>query len=110
VVAASVAQTQNTKVSGNGVQDTSPLWEVWESALAKEIEEFLVAEEESVLLPEKSSKRSTAMQRMLEKSTQSVEQRVPPQVPGVLLVVLQEEADRWDLDMIGMRLRGLEVW
>jgi hypothetical protein len=78
--------------------------------LAKATEEFLVAEEESVLPPEKSSKRSTAMQRMLEKSTQSVELQLPLQVPGVLLVVLQEEADRWGQDMIGMRLRVLEGW
>jgi hypothetical protein len=69
-----------------------------------------VAEEESVLLPEKSSKRSTAMLRTLEKSTQSVGLQVPLQVLGVLLVVLQEEADRWGLDMIAMKLRVLEVW
>jgi hypothetical protein len=78
--------------------------------LAKEIEEFLVAEEESVSPLEKSSKRSIAMQRMLEKSTQSVELQAPLQVLGALLVVLQEEVDRWDLDMIDMRLRVLEAW
>jgi hypothetical protein len=38
--------------------------------LVKATEEFLVAEEESVSPPEKSSKRSTAMLRMLVKLTQ----------------------------------------
>jgi hypothetical protein len=37
--------------------------------LVKAIEEFLAAEAESVLLPEKLSRRSTAMLRMLEKLT-----------------------------------------
>jgi len=78
--------------------------------LVKATEEFLVAEEESVSPPEKSSKRLTVMPRMLVKLTQSVELQVPLQVLGVLLVVLQEEVDRWGLDMIGMRLRALEVW
>jgi hypothetical protein len=78
--------------------------------LVKATEEFLVAEEESVSPPEKSSKRLTVMPRMLVKLTQSVELQVPLQVLGVLLVVLQEEADRWGLDMIDMRLRVLEAW
>ena len=78
--------------------------------LVKATEEFLVAEEESVSPLEKSSKRSIAMQRMLEKSTQSVELQAPLQVLGALLVVLQEEVDRWDLYMIDMRLRVLEAW
>jgi len=98
------------KVSGNGVQDTFPLSGAWELVSVKEIEEFLAAEEESVSPREKSSKRSTAMQRMLEKLTRSVELRVLLQVPGARMVVLEEEADRWDLDMIGMRLRALEAW
>jgi hypothetical protein len=38
--------------------------------LVKATEEFLVAEEESVSPPEKSSKRSTVMLRMLVKLTQ----------------------------------------
>jgi hypothetical protein len=78
--------------------------------LVKATEEFLVAEEESVSPPEKSSKRLTVMPRMLVKLTQSVELQVPLQVLGVLLVVLQEEADRWGLDMIDMRLKVLEAW
>jgi hypothetical protein len=78
--------------------------------LVKATEEFHVTEEESVSPPEKSSKRLTAMLRMLVKLTQSVELQVPLQVLGVLPVILQEEADRWGLDMIDMRLRVLEAW
>jgi hypothetical protein len=78
-------------------------------ASVKGIEEFLVVEEESVSQPEKLSKKSTATRRTQEKLTATVEPRVPLQVLGARVVLLVGEADRWDLGMIDMRLRALEV-
>lgn len=76
VAAVFAAQTQNTRVFGNGVHATSLLSEAWVLVSEKAIGVFRAAEEENAWLLEKSSRKSIVMLKMHGKLTVTAVQQV----------------------------------